>query len=112
MHISKSVGFAVAAFIVGAAGTVWSAPPAGPTGTAKEIAALQADVSALQSQVSALQTLLGGVTRLTDASGYDTLRFSAMNVQVVNGTNNTQVANGLGNVLVAGTVPLSSPATR
>lgn len=99
MRISKSITFAVAVLGAGAASTAWSAPSG--NGSSKEIAALQADVSALQSQVSTLQALLAGVTRLTDpATSKDTLRFSAMNVQVVNGTGSTESVNGLGNLVV------------
>lgn len=101
MRISKSLGIAVAAFIAGSAGTTWSAPGNGGGGVSQDVAALQADVSTLKSQVSALQALLTGVTRITDPeTSKDTLRFSAMNVQVVNGTGSTDSVNGLGNLIV------------
>lgn len=57
--------------------------------------------SALQQQVDALEDLLAGVTRADDAGGGDTLTFSGMNVQVVNGTASTDGSpNGLGNLII------------
>src|SRR5437588_655939 len=56
-------------------------------------------VSNLQSEVSSLQNLLAGVSRGT-ANGYDTLFFSGMNLQVLNGTGNETAVNGLGNLIV------------
>ncbi len=63
---------------------------------AADLAALQAQVTALQGQVNALTTTLNGVAR----SG-NTLRFSGMNIQVVNGSGSTHgTPNGLGNLIV------------
>ncbi len=67
--------------------------------TQTELDALTARVSTLETNVSDLQTLLAGVSRTT-FYGKDTLQFSGMNVQVVNGTGSTQTTNGLGNLIV------------
>jgi hypothetical protein len=74
-----------------------------------DIAALEAAVAALTTRVDTLETkvaglesdnddleaLLAGVTR-----NGDTLKFTAMNLQVVNGLGATATSNGLGNVIV------------
>jgi hypothetical protein len=62
-----------------------------------QVTTLEGEVSTLQGNVSALQTLLTGVTR-PDAN---TLQFSGMNLQVVNGTGQTDgTPNGLGNLIL------------
>jgi hypothetical protein len=62
-----------------------------------QVTTLEGQVSTLQSNVSALQSLLDGVTR-PDAN---TLMFSGMNLQVVNGTGQTDGSpNGLGNLIL------------
>ncbi|MDJ0867908.1 MAG: hypothetical protein QNK03_17520 [Myxococcota bacterium] len=65
-----------------------------------QLAALQSvvdtlDLTALESAVEALTTRFAGVER----SG-DTLRFSGMNVQILNGEGSTETTNGLGNLVV------------
>ena len=63
---------------------------------AARISALEAENTALKTRVSALETLLDGVTR----SG-NTLRFSGLNLQIVNGTGSTDLdLNGLGNLII------------
>jgi len=94
-------------------------------GLPEEVAALTARVTQLESQVEALLTqldthsavaaahhvpesiavpiledLLDGVSRGTDAFGYDTLRFTGMNVQIVNGEGETDSTNGMGNLII------------
>lgn len=66
-----------------------------------QITTLQNQNAAQQTEITALQTLLAGVTRL-DVFGKDTIRFSGMNVQVVDGTGTTVTnpGNGLGNLVV------------
>ena len=66
------------------------------------MAALKGDNADLKSRVGSLETdtgqlkdRLAGVTR-----DGDTLRFSHMNVQIVNGRGDTASANGLGNLIV------------
>lgn len=61
-----------------------------------ENASLAGRVEALESENDSLQTLLAGVTRPDP----DTLRFSGMNVQLVNGLGSTETTNGLGNLIV------------
>ena len=58
-------------------------------------ASLEARVAALEAQVAALQATLSGVTRQGN-----TLVFTGMNLQVVNGKGSTDTTNGLGNVII------------
>jgi hypothetical protein len=61
--------------------------------------ATAATVQALQARVAQLETLLAGVSR--EWVDGDTLRFSGMNVQIVNGTGTTDGAtNGRGNLII------------
>lgn len=70
-----------------------------------EIDALEAENAALAARLDALESLLAGVTR-----DGDTLRFSAMNVQVVNGMGSSSTTNGLGNLIVGYGEPRSAAA--
>lgn len=58
-----------------------------------------AQVTALQARVVELETKLANVSNET-VNGQPTLRFSGINVQIVNGLNSTNTANGTGNLLV------------
>ena len=64
------------------------------------ITTLQDQVTTDTNDITSLQGLLKGVSRAPDANGYDTLTFSGMNVQVVNGTGTESTTNGLGNLIV------------
>jgi len=58
-------------------------------------------VAILEAQVAQLQALLLDVSRGTDPNtGYDTLRFSAMNVQIVNTLDYPDPPNGTGNLII------------
>ena len=59
-------------------------------------------IAAVGSHSPDYSTLLAGVTRGTDpGTGYDTLRFTGMNLQLVNGTGTTGGApNGKGNLII------------
>ena len=58
---------------------------------------LQADNTQLQTDVDQLQALLADVTRSpSGVGGQDTLRFSGMNVQIVDGTGTTACTDGTG----------------
>jgi hypothetical protein len=70
------------------------------------VTTLEGQVSTLQGKVSALETLLAGVTRAND-----TLRFSAMNLQVVNGSGLTGTKNGLGNIIIGYNTNFFQPRT-
>lgn len=73
---------------------------------------LQARVGTLETDNADLQTLLAGVTR-SAVDGRDTLRFAAMNLQVVNGTGSTDgEPDGLGNLIVGYNAPrpITDPA--
>jgi len=61
---------------------------------------LQDQVTTDTNDITSLQGLLKGVSRAPDANGYDTLTFSGMNLQVVNGTGSESTTNGLGNLIV------------
>lgn len=70
---------------------------------------LQADHAALAAQVAQLQHLLEGVSRVK-VDGHDTVQFSNVNVQVVNGTGRTAgKSNGLGNLIIGYN---AAPVTR
>lgn len=88
----------------GAAGVAGPQGEQGPAGVADQttldaiearLSELESDRSALQARVDELEQTLDGVTR-TD----DTLRFTGMNLQLVNGQGQTSSANGLGNLTV------------
>jgi hypothetical protein len=89
--------------------------PQGPSGASADMSrveALETEVAAQQSTISDLEALLDGVTRET-VDGNDTLRFSEMNVQVVNGTGTTDgPPNGLGNLIVGYNAQRPTAATR
>jgi hypothetical protein len=60
------------------------------------------ELSALESRIEELEGLLQDVSRLVDPNtGYDTVRFEGVNVQIVNGTGNTEGATtGTGNLII------------
>jgi hypothetical protein len=60
------------------------------------------ELSALESRIEELERLLQDVSRLIDPNtGYDTVRFEDVNVQIVNGTGNTEGATtGTGNLII------------
>jgi uncharacterized coiled-coil protein SlyX len=64
-----------------------------------DVGTLQTDVGTLQSGVSALLTLTASMS-LETVDGQPTLRFTGVNVQVVDGTGSTAGANSLGNLIV------------
>jgi len=62
-------------------------------------------VAELEAQVAVLTALLADVSRFTDDFGYDTLRFSGMNVQITNGIaepppGEPPTTNGMGNLII------------
>jgi prefoldin subunit 5 len=64
------------------------------------IGSLQSQATTANNNIASLQSLLKGVSRAPDANGYDTLIFSGVNLQVVNGTGSESTTNGLGNLIV------------
>jgi hypothetical protein len=64
--------------------------------------ALVSRIAALEAKIDALEVLLAGVSRGTDLNtSQDTLTFTDMNVQVVNGTGTTDGATtGTGNLII------------
>jgi hypothetical protein len=64
------------------------------------------DNDALKSQVKDLQAALATVISLKDTltvetiNGVRTVRLTGVNLQVVNGTNNTELVNGAGNIII------------
>jgi hypothetical protein len=78
------------------------------------VAALTARVDTLESKVAGLESdnddleaLLAGVTR-----NGDTLKFTGMNLQVVNGLGSTATSNGLGNVIIGYNEDVGTSETR
>lgn len=84
----------------GAAGSQGIQGPIGPAG--QDGSDHGTEIAALQSQVNGLLSLLDGVGRGVDPNtGQDTLQFSDMNVQIVNGTGTTDgVTTGTGNLII------------
>lgn len=70
---------------------------------------LEAENVALRGEVDDLTALLAGVSRQDQEVGegevYDTLVFDGMNLQVVNGEEQTDSANGLGNLILGYNAP-------
>jgi trimeric autotransporter adhesin len=70
------------------------------------VATLTASNTTLQSQVSTLSVNIGNLSaispfvELTTVNGARTIRFSGVNLQVVNGLGSTATANGTGNMIV------------
>jgi hypothetical protein len=60
------------------------------------------ELSALESRIEELETLLQDVSRLIDPNtGYDTVRFEGMNLQIVSGSGTTEgETNGTGNLII------------
>lgn len=70
-------------------------------------AALESRVSDLETDVGGLQAKLANVSVEEDAAGHPTVRFSGVNLQIVDGTGDTQcntsgfeLCNGLGNLII------------
>jgi hypothetical protein len=76
--------------------------------------AAQKENAELRGQLKDLQATLATVIALKDAlsvesvNGVRTVRFSGVNLQVVNGTNNTELVNGAGNLIIGYDEPNSS----
>lgn len=71
----------------------------------QDLATTQAQLAATQEELAAVKSNsvldLDGMLLLTqDADGHDTVLFTGVNVQVVNGTGATDAANGRGNVIL------------
>lgn len=64
-----------------------------------KIATLQSQQNADEANVTALTSLLSGVSRVT-LDSQPTLRFSGMNIQIVNGAGTQSALNGKGNLIV------------
>lgn len=77
----------------------------------ERIAGLEETVETQAETIAGLQGLLAGVTRSNDDFGRDTLRFTGMNLQIVNGFGDP--GNGLGNVIIGYNRPrtVATPAT-
>jgi len=77
---------------------------------ATRLGQVEADTAQLAARLDDLEGLLADVTRGPDSKGFETLTFSGMNVQVVDGTGDTacthltgglhEPCNGLGNLIV------------
>src|SRR5262249_19187095 len=77
---------------------------------ASQVVTLQGEVETLKGQLSSLQALLAGVTRTT-VFGQDTLRFSGMNVQLVNGSGSTASVKRVGNLIIGYDESKGAPET-
>jgi trimeric autotransporter adhesin len=63
------------------------------------IVTLQSTVTSQAATIAALEAKLANIS-VTTVNGQPTVRFSGVNVQIVNGENSTAVANGRGNLIV------------
>ena len=77
----------------------------GNEGVPGRVTELEEQVLVLQGQVMSLLELLEGVSRFTqyyegDPVGYDTLLFTGMNVQIINGEGGNREYNGEGNLII------------
>jgi hypothetical protein len=84
-------------------GVGMAAAPPDPT-ILQRLAALEARVAALETELAAITSsqvmvLNNYLTFPTDARG-PLLRFSGLNVQLINGAGNTDTINGLGNLII------------
>jgi hypothetical protein len=71
----------------------------------KRVTALEAEVDELQTTVDELETLVAEVDELKAllagvSRNGDTLTFSGMNLEVLNGQGHTYTSNGLGNIII------------
>jgi hypothetical protein len=64
-----------------------------------QITALETANAALEARIAALETRLTSMT-VTTSNGQPTVRFTGVNLQVVNGLASTATANGTGNLIV------------
>ncbi len=76
---------------------------------AATIANLQNDLSSVQN--NSVLALDGKLTFVTDGNGYPTAQFSGVNVQVINGVDQT-TANGVGNLIVGYNLPRPNFLTK
>jgi len=81
--------------------------PDGSVPLTNALLALQARMDALEAENAALKTLLAGAKRGTDPNtGVDTLTFTNMNVQIVNGSGTTEgIVTGTGNLIIGYNAP-------
>jgi len=78
----------------------------------KQVATLQGQVATLKSTLAGVTATLHGVTRVKDANGYDTLKISGVNVQIVNGSGSEDTLNGVGNLILGYDDNYLSPKPR
>jgi hypothetical protein len=85
-----------------AGGTAITTPTSGTTcaaGSSYKQLAAQTDLDAAKTRIAALEAKLADVTKLT-VNGQPTVRFSGVNVQVVNGSGQTTTTNAKGNLIL------------
>ena len=102
----KSVYRALACliFVLAVPATAVADESLGNSVNASRLGELEAENASLKRRLEALESLLAGVGRGTDPqTGQDTLQFSGMNVQIVNGTGFSDfnsTPNGTGNLII------------
>ena len=93
---------AVPLCVPSAAGANVTTPLAGgtcPGGTTKRDLVEQADLDAAKARITTLETRFAGSSRVT-VNGQPTLRFSGVNIQLINGSGSTSTNNGRGNLIL------------
>jgi len=106
MHWRNFVSISICSLLLTPA--AWAIRPDTNPGVSVRIEALELAVSDLQvlvttqqGEIVALENRLSGVTRGADPNtGQDTLTFSGMNVQIVNGMGTTESTNATGNLII------------
>ena len=99
------------ALILSAAMLAYAVPNVFTAGTTVSAAQMNANFADVEARIAALEARLASVSNVT-VNGQPTVRFSGVNVQVVNGMNATNTANGTGNLIVGYDEADTSGATR
>ena len=88
-----------AALIFSAGVVAYAVPNVFTAGTTLSAAQMNANFTDVEARIAALEAKLANVTVAT-VNGQPTVRFTAVNVQVVNGAGTTNTINGTGNLIV------------
>lgn len=87
------------ALILSAGALAYAVPNVFTAGTNVSAAQMNANFADVEARIAALETKLANVS-LETVNSQPTVRFSGVNVQVVNGQGSTATANGTGNLIV------------
>ncbi len=94
------------ALILSAGALAYAVPNVFTSGTTISASQMNANFAALESQIATLQSQVSNLVAINQylslqtVNGQPTVRFTGVNVQVVNGQGSTATANGTGNLIV------------